>query len=104
MPARAGDIEKVPLTPDIVRLTGDHQALRLAWGVPQSVPLLPDPGEALDDRQPNSLVTDPVGGSDPHPAIGRIDGDVDMLDGLVNNVDIETGDDQGGANGTHHAP
>src|SRR6516165_361142 len=80
--------------PDVVRLSGDHLPLRLAHGILQLLLLLPDPGQALDDREAYAVLVKPPGRGHANPAGGRVHTDVQVLDVLVDDLDVDPADSQ----------
>ena len=84
-------IQPVAVAPVVMTFTGDHLAWRLAFLAGKFEPLLFDPGQLGNGKEPNRLIADPLGRSNAHPAIGRIDAQVQILDRFAHNVDDKVG-------------
>ena len=98
------DAQPQAFSPDVVGLAADHLALRLTRRVLELLPLLLDPGQALNDREPYPVIGEPSRCRHPDPAFRWVDADVQVLDVPVDDLDVDPADGQGGLSGTHPMP
>jgi hypothetical protein len=94
-PARAmafHDTQAIPPSEEIVALATNH----LPFGLPRLCiefrPLALDPPELPDDRQPHRVIGHCQWNCHPHPTIGRVDSEVQVLDGLADDLNLHPAD------------
>ena len=90
--SRFDDIQPVAPTLEVVALTGDELAARLAILSPKPGALSPNPGQPGDHRQPHRVVVEAQGRGNAHPSLGRVDTQVQVLDVLADDFNGDTAD------------
>jgi hypothetical protein len=81
------DCHEVPLPPEEMALAIDELPGRFARLIRQLFLLIPDPAELGDRVSPGYLQARRSRGRQGHPAMGWVDGEVDMLDILARHRD-----------------
>ena len=93
-PAPSCSITREPIAPpqEIVALAADHLPLGLARLGFKLRLLSLDPAQLADHRQPHCVIADRQGCRHPHPAVGWIDAEVQVLDGLADDLNRQAAD------------
>jgi hypothetical protein len=84
-------LEQVASTPDVVALAVEVLASALPFLVAQLLLLLLDPAELGDGEQPNCVQAHLRRSRDAHPAGGRVDAQMDVLDVLPHHLHADAG-------------